>query len=133
MAATEVSEVTGSPAPPPRRRRGHRTLSSYLLLSPMIVVLLAFFVAPLYYVFLFSTGERYQGVTKAAASINGELTSFSWDRWSELLGTDITVRLFNATLTMPLWVFGLGELALLAGVLRGSRLPRHGGKLVVAS
>ena len=55
------------------------------------MVLLAFFVAPLYYVFLFSTGQRYQGVTKAAAFINGELTSFSWDRWRELLGSEVSI------------------------------------------
>ena len=73
------------PRPAPRRRRRRPTLSTYLLLGPALAVLLAFFLAPLYYVFLFSTGERYQGVTKAAASINGELTSFSWDRWRELL------------------------------------------------
>ncbi len=96
-------------------------------------MLLAFFLAPLYYVFLFSTGERYQGVNKAAAAINGELTSFSWDRWRELLGTDVTVRLLGATVTTPLWILGLCELALLAGVLRGARVPRHGGKVVVAS
>jgi len=129
--ATHASAPPAGPAP--RRRRRGTTLSTYLLLGPGLAVLLAFFLAPLYYVFLFSTGERYQGVTKAAASINGELTSFSWERWRELLGTDITVHLFNATLTMTLWAFGLAELALLAGVLRGNRLPRHGGKVVVAS
>ena len=132
-AALAVATLASAPpaGPAPRRRRRRPTLSTYLLLGPALAVLLAFFLAPLYYVFLFSTGERYQGVTKAAASINGELTSFSWDRWRELLATDITVHLFNATVTMPLWVFGLAELALLAGVLRGSRLPRHGGKVVV--
>ena len=96
-------------------------------------MLLAFFLAPLYYVFLFSTGERYQGVTKAAASINGELTSFSWARWSELLGTDVAVRVLGGSVTMPLWILGVCELALLTGVLRGSRVPQHGGKVVVAS
>ena len=96
-------------------------------------MLLAFFLAPLYYVFLFSTGERYQGVTKAAAVINGELTSFSWDRWRELLATDVTVHLLNATVTTPLWILGVCELALLVGVLRGSRVPHHGGKVVVSS
>ena len=104
-----------------------------MLLGPGLAVLLAFFLAPLYYVFLFSTGERYQGITKAAASINGELTSFSWARWSELLGTDVTVHLLNATVTTPLWILGVCELALLVGVLRGSRVPHHGGKVVVAS
>src|SRR4051795_12819626 len=112
MAAAEGSEVN-APPPPPARRRGHRTLSSYLLLSPMIVVLLAFFVAPLYYVFLFSTGQRYQGVTKAAAVINGELTSFSWERWSELLGTKVTVSGLGLSPSMPLWVLGLIAIALL--------------------
>src|ERR1700712_4950240 len=120
MAAAEVSEVTGTPAAPARRRR-RDTLSTYLLLSPTIVVLLAFFVAPLYYVFLFSTGQRYQGVTKAAAFINGELTSFSWDRWRELVGTDVTVHGFGLSPSLPLWTFGLIEAALLTGALRGLR------------
>jgi spermidine/putrescine transport system permease protein len=126
MAAAEVSEVTGPPAAPPRRRRRRSTLSSYLLLSPMIVLLLAFFIAPLYYVFLFSTGQRYQGVTKAAAFINGELTSFSWDRWAELLGSEVSITIFGASLSMPLWLFGVIEMALLTGALRGNRLPRYG-------
>jgi spermidine/putrescine transport system permease protein len=131
MAATEVSELTGAPAPSRRRRRG--SLSTYLLLSPTVVVLLAFFVAPLYYVFLFSTGQRYQGVTKAAALINGELTSFSWDRWSELLGTRVTVSGLGLSPSMPLWVLGLIAIALLTGALRGARLPRFGREVMSAS
>jgi spermidine/putrescine transport system permease protein len=129
--ATHASAPPAAPAP--RRRRRGTSLSTYALLGPGLAVLLAFFLAPLYYVFLFSTGERYQGVTKAAAVINGELTSFSWDRWRELLGTDTTVHLLNATVTTPLWILGVCELALLVGVLRGSRVPQHGGKLVVGS
>src|SRR5260221_13964236 len=101
MAATEASELKGQSAAP-RRRRRRGSLSTYLLLSPSIVVLLAFFVAPLYYVFLFSTGERYQGVTKAAAFINGELTSFSWARWSELLNTEVAVSGFGLPPGIPL-------------------------------
>ena len=93
-------------------------------------MLIAFFLAPLYYVFLFSTGQRYQGVTKAAALINGELTAFSWDRWRELLGTDVSVRVLGASLTMPLWLLGVLAVALLVGVLRGSRLPRSGTAVV---
>jgi spermidine/putrescine transport system permease protein len=131
MAATEVSEVTGTPAPRRRRRRG--SLSTYLLLSPTVVVLLAFFVAPLYYVFLFSTGQRYQGVTKAAALINGELTSFSWDRWSELLGTQVTISGLGLSPSMPLWVLGLIAVALLTGALRGARLPRYGREVMIGS
>jgi spermidine/putrescine transport system permease protein len=127
-----AAEATGTPnAPSRRRRRG--ALSTYLLLSPGIVVLLAFFVAPLYYVFLFSTGQRYQGVTKAAAFINGELTSFSWDRWRELLGSDATLNVLGASQSMPLWVFGLIEVALLTGTLRGLRLPRYGREVMVGS
>jgi spermidine/putrescine transport system permease protein len=132
MAAAEVSEVTG-PSAAPRRRRRRGSLSTYLLLSPGIVVLLAFFVAPLYYVFLFSTGQRYQGVTKAAAVINGELTSFSWDRWRELLSTDVTVSGFGLSPSMPLWVLGLIEIALLTGTLRGLRLPRYGREVMIGS
>jgi spermidine/putrescine transport system permease protein len=129
MAAAEATGTT--PAPPRRRRRG--AFSTYLLLSPGIVVLIAFFVAPLYYVFLFSTGQRYQGVTKAAAFINGELTSFSWDRWSELLGSDVTIKVFGASPSMPLWVLGVIEAALLTGALRGLRLPRLGREVMVGS
>ncbi len=132
MAAAEVSEVTG-PSAAPRRRRRRGSLSTYLLLSPGIVVLLAFFVAPLYYVFLFSTGQRYQGVTKAAAVINGELTSFSWARWSELLGTRVTVSGFGLSPSMPLWVLGIIAVALLTGTLRGNRLPRFGHEVMITS
>ena len=132
MAATEVSEVTG-PSAAPRHRRRRGSLSTYLLLSPTVVVLLAFFVAPLYYVFLFSTGQRYQGVTKAAALINGELTSFSWDRWRELLGTEVTVSGLGLSPSMPLWVLGLIAIALLTGALRGARLPRFGREVMVGS
>jgi spermidine/putrescine transport system permease protein len=132
MAAAEVSEVTGPSAAPHRRRR-RGSLTTYLLLSPGIVVLLAFFVAPLYYVFLFSTGQRYQGVTKAAAVINGELTSFSWERWSELLNTQVTVSGLGLSPSMPLWVLGLIAVVLLTGTLRGLRLPRFGREVMVGS
>jgi spermidine/putrescine transport system permease protein len=127
-----AAETTGPPAAP-RRRRFRGALSTYLLLSPGIVVLLAFFVAPLYYVFLFSTGQRYQGVTKAAALINGELTSFSWDRWGELVGTSVSIDAFGASRSMPLWLLGLIEAALLTGALRGGRLPRYGREVMVGS
>ncbi|HET6171046.1 MAG TPA: ABC transporter permease [Gaiellales bacterium] len=131
MAA--AAEATSTPVAPMPRRRRRGSYSTYLLLSPAIAVLLAFFVAPLYYVFLFSTGQRYQGVNKAAASINGELTSFSWDRWSELVGTDVKVHALGASPSMPLWVLGLIGIALLTGTLRGSRLPRYGREIMIGS
>ena len=126
--AAHASAPAASPAPLKRRRR--TSLSTYVLLLPGLAVLIAFFLAPLYYVFLFSTGQRYQGVTKAAALINGELTSFSWDRWRELLGTDVSVRVLGASVSMPLWLLGVLAIALLVGVLRGSRLPRYGTAVV---
>ena len=127
-----VAEAPTAPTAPPKRRRG-RSLSTYLLLSPGIVVLIAFFVAPLYYVFLFSTGQRYQGVTKAAAFINDEMTSFSWDRWGELLGVDVSIDVLGASFTTPLWVLGVAEALLLVGTLRGTRLPRFGREVTIAS
>lgn len=129
MAAAEA------PAQPaaPRRRRLRGSFSTYLLLSPAIVVLIAFFVAPLYYVFLFSTGQRYQGVTKAAAFINGELTSFSWARWGELLDTDVSLNALGGSVSMPLWVLGVIVVALFTGALRGLRLPRYGREVMVGS
>jgi spermidine/putrescine transport system permease protein len=129
MAAAETTGTTAAP----RRRRLRGSLSTYLLLSPAFVVLIAFFVAPLYYVFLFSTGQRYQGVTKAAALINGELTSFSWARWGELLNTDVSLKVFGASTTVPLWVLAVIAIALFAGALRGSRLPRYGREVMVGS
>jgi spermidine/putrescine transport system permease protein len=72
-------------------------------------------------------------VTKAAAAINGELTSFSWARWSELLGTQVTISGLGLSPSMPLWVLGLIAIALLAGALRGARLPRYGREVMVGS
>ncbi len=65
--------------------------------------------------------------------INGELTNFSWDRWRELLGTRVTVSGLGLSPSMPLWVLGLIAVALLTGALRGSRLPRFGREVMVAS
>jgi spermidine/putrescine transport system permease protein len=129
MAAADAPAPTAAP----RRRRRRGSFSSYLLLSPAIVVLIAFFVAPLYYVFLFSTGQRYQGVTKAAALINGELTSFSWARWGELLDTDVSLDALGTSASMPLWVLGVIAVVLFTGALRGSRLPRYGREVMVGS
>ena len=99
-----------------------------------MAVLLAFFLAPLYYVFLFSTGQRYQGVTKAAASINGELTSFSWVALERAAHHRRDgQRLLSLKGTIPLWVLGVIAALLMAGALSGNRIPHHGGKVVVAS
>ncbi|MFN8223795.1 MAG: ABC transporter permease [Gaiellales bacterium] len=95
--------------------------------------LVLFFLVPLYYVFLFSTGVRWQGVTKAAALINGELTSFSWDLWQQLLGPDVDLSVVGQTVSLPLWVVGLGQVGLLALALLGGRFGRGGRFVVPAS
>jgi len=113
----------------PSSRLGRRVRSgagTAAMLLPGGGWLLLFFLVPLYYVFLFSTGQRWQGVTKAAAFVNGELTSFSWDLWGQLLGPDLKLDVLGASGTMPLWVFGFVEAGLLALALLGGRLGRYG-------
>ena len=92
--------------------------------------LILFFLVPLYYVFLFSTGLRWAGVTKAAAFVNGELTSFSWDLWSQLLGPDVRLEVLGAGIMSPLWLLGIVEIVLLTLALAGGRLGRAGRVVV---
>ena len=55
------------------RNDGGSALSTYGLLLPMLVVLSLFFLAPLYYIFLFSVALRRFSPTDALAMLNGEL------------------------------------------------------------
>ena len=120
---TGMAEATTSSRFGKRVRSGAATAA---MLLPGGGWLVLFFLVPLYYVFLFSTGQRWQGVTKAAAFVNGELTSFSWDLWGQLLGPDLRLDVLGASVTMPLWVVGFIEAGLLALALLGGRLGRYG-------
>src|SRR5690349_4571347 len=103
------------------------------MLIPGLGFLLAFFVAPLYYVFLFSVGERYLAATKAAASVTGELTSFSWQRWSDLLGAQARVDVLGLRTSTAVWVLCAIEVVLLTASVVGGRMPRAGGWVVGGS
>jgi spermidine/putrescine transport system permease protein len=92
------------------------------MLLPGAGWLTLFFLVPLYYVFLFSTGQRWQGVTRAAAVVNGELTNFSWDLWRQLVAPDVTLGVLGGSVSLPLWAVGLIEALLLGLALFGGRL-----------
>ena len=115
--------------PSSRRRRG-LTVSTWLMLAPALAFLLLFFLAPLYYVFLFSVGLRSEYATKAFAAISGDLTSFSWQHWSDLLSVHARIDLLGLHFTTPLWALGIVELLLFAGAIAGGRV---GGWLVGVS
>ncbi len=57
----------------------------------MLIVLGILFVAPLYYIFLFSVALKRFSPTDALANLNGELNAFSTDLWTKLVSVDVTV------------------------------------------
>jgi spermidine/putrescine transport system permease protein len=130
-----VAEIaTAAAVPEARPRRRLRSAAGTVgMLLPGTGWLLLFFLVPLYYVFLFSTGLRWQGVTKAAAVVNGELTHFSWSLWSGLLAPDVSLGVLGGSVALPLWAVGLAELALLGLALFGSRLGEAGRYVVPVS
>ena len=123
--ATEVERP--APAMTATRRRSARArgeaASTWLMLAPAILILIAFFFAPLYYVFSYSTGMRTFAANAELAEINGELTSFSLDIWRNFLDRNVQLEFFgSASLDMPFWVMALIMIALLAGLVAGSRV-----------
>ncbi len=103
------------------------------MLAPAIVILLAFFFAPLYYVFAYSTGMRTFAATPALAELNGELTSFGFDLWRGFLDRDVQLEFVGSfDISMPFWVMGLILVALVVGVVSASRIPHYGNRIVAA-
>ena len=95
-----MAAIAETPTPPaPKRRRSRRetrndggsALSTYGLLAPMLIVLGILFVAPLYYIFLFSVALKRFSPTDALANLNGELNAFSGELWTKLVSVDVTV------------------------------------------
>ena len=62
------------------RPRVGQGLTTFGLLGPTVIALAIFFLAPLWYIFEFSTGLKYFAPKPALAVINGELTAFSTAR-----------------------------------------------------
>ncbi len=128
-----------TPAPPvPKRQRSRReqrndggtAVSTYGLLAPMLILLGVLFLAPLYYIFLFSVGLKRFSPTDALASLNGELNSFSTGLWSKLVSVDVTVMLPGLNFNVPVLLIGIFFLVLLVAAVTANRIPEYGNWLV---
>ena len=89
------------------RNDGGSALSTYGLLAPMLIVLGLFFLAPLYYILLFSIALRRFSPTEALAALNGELNGFTTELWGKLVSVDVIVKLPGIDLTVPTMVIAV--------------------------
>ena len=71
------------------RPRVGQGLTTFGLLGPTVIALAIFFLAPLWYIFEFSTGLKYFAPRPALAVLNGELTAFSGSLWSNFFGKGV--------------------------------------------
>ncbi len=120
-----------------RFRAGQR-LSTFGLVGPTVIALAIFFLAPLWYIFEFSTGQKWVAPNDAAALISGELTSISGALWSDFFGDGVIIELMPnlgdqgaAHVTVPAALIGLLFVVLILAAVMGRRLvPRYGGRVV---
>ena len=63
------------------RARVGQGLTTFWLIGPTVIALAIFFLAPLWYIFEFSTGLKYFAPAKPLAVLNGEITAFSGSLW----------------------------------------------------
>ena len=125
---------TPTPPPAPKRRRSRRetrndggsALSTYGLLAPMLIVLGLLFLAPLYYIFLFSVALKRFSPTDALASLNGELNSFSGELWTKLVSVDVTVMIPGLNFDVPAIVIGIVFVVVLITAVTAGRIPDYG-------
>ena len=96
----------------------------------MLIVLSLFFLAPLYYIFLFSVALKRFAPTDALASLNGELNTFTTDLWSKLVSVDVKVMLPGLNFDVPVIVVGIVFIVLLLVAVTGSRIPEYGSWIV---
>jgi spermidine/putrescine transport system permease protein len=137
MASTAEAGTNFAVRRPPTTGSGRRfgsALSTLGLLAPGTGLLLVFFVAPLYYIFLFSVGLKHFARTPALAELSGELTTFSTRLWSTFWGMGVKLNFDLGSVShrvggvhMPIGVLGVIFLVLLLGAVLGSRVPRYGG------
>ena len=113
------------------RNDGGSALSTYGLLGPMLLVLALFFLAPLYYIFMFSVALRRFSPTDALAMLNGELNSFSLELWQKLVGVDVTVMAPGIDLTVPTMLLAVVFVVLLVLAVAGGRISKERGSWIV--
>lgn len=131
-----MAAVAEKPKVPEKRSRresrndGGSAASTYGLLLPTLIVLAAFFVLPLYYIFLFSVALRRFSPTDALAALNGELAGFTGELWGKLLGDDVIVMIPGTSFTVPLLIVGLVLAVLLIVAVTAHRVPDYGSWIV---
>jgi spermidine/putrescine transport system permease protein len=134
-----MAAIAETPTPPaPKRRRSRRetrndggsALSTYGLLAPMLIVLGILFVAPLYYIFLFSVALKRFSPTDALANLNGELNAFSTDLWTKLVSVDVTVMVPGLNFDVPVLLVGIAFVVLLIAAVTANRIPEYGSWIV---
>src|SRR6185436_6266814 len=113
-------------------------LTTFALVGPTVIALAIFFLAPLWYIFEFSTGLKYFAPAKPLALINGELTAFSGSLWESFLGKGVDVIVMpnigsGASVTVPSIVIGIGFIVLVTLAVTGNRLGRWGGVVVLGA
>jgi len=112
------------------RNDGGSALSTYGLLLPMLVVLSLFFLAPLYYIFLFSVALKRFAPTDALASLNGELNAFTTELWGTLVNVSVIVKVPGGDFTVPAIVIALAFIVLLVLAVSGGRFKDYGSWVV---
>lgn len=114
------------------RNDGGSALSTYGLLLPMLVVLALFFLAPLYYIFMFSVALRRFSPTDALAYLNGELNSFSLELWGKLVNVPVDVLITGGIdFTVPTIVIAIAFVVLLVLAVSGGRISKERGSWIV--
>jgi ABC-type spermidine/putrescine transport system permease subunit I len=114
------------------RPRVGQGLTTFGLLGPTVIALAIFFLAPLWYIFEFSTGLKYFAPKPALAVLNGELTAFSTALWSNFFGKGVDLHLMpnigsGAKITFPAIILGIVFVVLIGGAVMGNRFGRYAG------
>jgi spermidine/putrescine transport system permease protein len=120
------------------RARAGQGLTTFGLVGPTVIALAIFFLAPLWYIFEFSTGLKYFAPAKPLAVLNGELTGFSGSLWESFLGKGVAVIVMpnigsGARFTVPSIVIGIVFVVLVCLAVMGSRFGRWGGVITVGA
>ena len=105
-------------------------LATFGLLGPTVIALALFFLAPLWYIFEFSTGLKYFAPKPALAVLNGELLAFSGSLWSKFFGKGVELRLMpnigsGVSISFPAILLGIVFVVLILGAVMGSRFGEH--------
>lgn len=105
-------------------------LATFGLLGPTVIALALFFLAPLWYIFEFSTGLKYFAPKPALAVLNGELLAFSGSLWSKFFGKGVELHLMpnigsGVSISFPAILLGIVFVVLILGAVMGSRFGEH--------